>query len=83
MPTRQAQKLDIEKKMSAATFWDHQETAQAVIAELKALGAVLDPVESLTSQFDDAATMFEMAREEGDALLRLRDHDNSLCEACH
>lgn len=25
----------------------------------------------------------QVAREKGDALLRLRDHDNSLCEACH
>ncbi|MHB8766323.1 MAG: hypothetical protein ACYDA8_18550, partial [Deferrisomatales bacterium] len=24
-----------------------------------------------------------VARERGDALLRLRDHDNALCEACH
>ena len=53
--------------MSSPDFWDHQETAQAVIAELKALGTVLDPVASLTSQFDDAATMFEMARDEDDA----------------
>ncbi len=36
----------------------------------------------------DAASEEELdrdlvAREQGDALLRLRDHDNALCEACH
>ena len=25
----------------------------------------------------------QVAREEGDAMLRLRDYDNALCEACH
>jgi len=52
--------------MSAPDFWDNQESAQRTIAELKALGVVLDPVEGLTSRLDDAAMMLEMATEESD-----------------
>ena len=32
---------------------------------------------------EEALNLEQVAREKGDGLLRLRDHDNSLCEACH
>jgi len=52
--------------MSAAGFWDNQETAQKVIADLKALNSVLDPLEELSKGLEDAETMFELGRDEGD-----------------
>lgn len=52
--------------MSAPDFWDNQESAQATVGRLKGLGAIVNPLEELSSQLDDAATMFELACEEGD-----------------
>jgi len=52
--------------MSAPDFWDNQESAQATVARLKDLGAIVNPLEKLSSQLDDAGTMFGLACEEGD-----------------
>ena len=52
--------------MASPGFWDNQESAQKTIAQLKALNTVIEPVEELTGRLDDAGTLFEMAREEGD-----------------
>jgi len=53
--------------MAEAGFWDNQEKAQATIAELKALGALLKPMSEAISADDDLTALIEMA-----------DEDNSL-----
>jgi peptide chain release factor 2 len=63
--TKKSQAADIEEKMAAPGFWDNQEKAQATIAELKSLGAILKPLDEATRAADDLGVLVEMAREEG------------------
>ncbi len=46
--------------MAAADFWDHKDSAQAVIAEVTALRNVLDPFKQLVGQFEDLEVLAEM-----------------------
>ena len=50
--------------MAAPDFWNYQEKAQAVISELKALKAVLSPLDDIIRKYDDLAAMIEMAEED-------------------
>ncbi len=50
--------------MSAAGFWDNQEKAQATIVELKALNALLKPLDEAVSGGADLAALLEMAAED-------------------
>jgi peptide chain release factor 2 len=50
--------------MAQPGFWDKQEQAQATVAELKALGAVVKPLGELMTANDDLAVMLEMADED-------------------
>lgn len=50
--------------MQASGFWDNQEKAQQTIAELKALGSVVKPLEEALAATDDLMAMIEMARED-------------------
>ena len=52
--------------MSAPNFWDNQEAAQKVVAELKLLRAVIDPVTALSRQMEDLKTLHELAVEGSD-----------------
>ena len=53
--------------MGQPGFWDHQESAKGVVAEMKSIKAMLDPVEELLRGVDDVKAMFELAEEAGDA----------------
>jgi peptide chain release factor 2 len=56
--------------MGETSFWDHPESAQAVVAEMKGIKALLDPVEELLRGLDDVKAMYELAEEAGDAEAR-------------
>jgi peptide chain release factor 2 len=47
-------------------FWTNQDTAQAIVAELKAAKAVADPVQELLTEIEDLVGLFELASEEND-----------------
>ena len=49
--------------MEGPSFWNDQDKAKAVIAELKTLNGVLKPFEELTKQADDLAATIELAEE--------------------
>ena len=51
--------------MGATGFWDNNEAAQPVIAELKALKALVVPASALSRQLDDLQVLFELAVEAG------------------
>ena len=51
--------------MSAADFWKDQEAAQKVVAELKALKAVIQPISQLAGRIEDAGALCELAVEAG------------------
>ena len=50
--------------MAAPGFWDNQETAQQVVVELKALKAILGPMEEASSGAEDLTGLLEMAEED-------------------
>jgi peptide chain release factor 2 len=52
--------------MQQPGFWDHQETAQNVVQEMKALRAQVEPVQQLVARADDAAVLLELAAEQAD-----------------
>lgn len=52
--------------MSEPGFWDDQERAQAVVAEMKLLKAQISPIQEMRTDFEDACLAYELARESGD-----------------
>ncbi len=70
--------------MSTPGFWDNQERAQAVVGQLSALKAVVDPAEELQREIKDLAELYELASEENDAdeLAQLEEDAKSLEKRC-
>jgi peptide chain release factor 2 len=56
--------------MGQPGFWDNQEAAQGVVAELKTLKAIIDPVEAATRRAEDLAVLYELAESHDDATTR-------------
>ena len=52
--------------MAAPDFWNNQEMAREVVAELKGLKAVLKPLEEVLNGGDNLAALMEMAQEDDD-----------------
>jgi peptide chain release factor 2 len=50
--------------MGQPGFWDNQERAQATVAELKALSALIKPLTAMVGSCDDVAVMLEMGDED-------------------
>ena len=50
--------------MSAAGFWDHQESAQTAVASLKSLKAITTPLDELTGSVEDLSVLLEMCEED-------------------
>jgi len=67
LPAKIARRAELEEQMAQAGFWDNQEKARSIVNELKSLKAVIDPVQAVLRQADDAAAMYELAREAGDS----------------
>ena len=66
MPTKKNQLSQIEKQMQQPNFWDNQEKAAAVVAELKAVKAVIDPVEAVCAKAEELGVLQELAESEDD-----------------
>ncbi|GIP21740.1 peptide chain release factor 2 [Paenibacillus sp. J22TS3] len=60
---------NFEEKMAAPDFWDDNEAAQKVIADLNAIKSSVDQYEKLQSEHDDIVLMIELAEEENDESL--------------
>ncbi len=56
--------------MAKPGFWESGDAAQAVVAELKSLKAIVDPVEAVSLRVDDAVVLQELAEEEDDDSVR-------------
>ena len=50
--------------MAAAGFWDNSETAQATVARLKSINAIVKPLAELLAAGEDLAALIEMAQED-------------------
>lgn len=55
--------------MAAPDFWDDNEKAQTLIAEMNAVKSSVDQYVKLQQDYDDAVVMIELADEEGDESL--------------
>jgi len=53
-----------EEKMTMPDFWDDNDRAQGVIAELNAVKSIVEQYERLNNEQDDLQTMLELAEEE-------------------
>ena len=47
VPGKQQRRKELEAKMNADGFWNNQDAAKAVVAEMKQLKAAVEPVEEL------------------------------------
>jgi len=52
--------------MGQADFWDDQEKAQEVVAQLKSIKATIEPIDKVSQQLEDAKVLWEMAEEADD-----------------
>ena len=69
--------------MSAAGFWDHQESAQTAVASLKSLKAITTPLDELTGSVEDLSVLLEMCEvdpEMEDEVSSEIDRLQQLCE---
>ncbi|MGB0344744.1 MAG: peptide chain release factor 2 [Coraliomargarita sp.] len=57
---------ELEAKMAEATFWDDQESARKVIAEVNRLKSAVNPARAFNSEVDDLRSMLELVEETGD-----------------
>ncbi|MBI1372677.1 MAG: peptide chain release factor 2 [Phycisphaera sp.] len=58
---------ELEQQMGAPNFWNDQDAAQKVVAELKSNKALIDPVEAAVKASRDLNELYELASMEGDA----------------
>ena len=77
MGEKQARRDALDREMQSATFWNDQEKAKGVIAELKTLNSVLKPFEDVVRQADDLAASIELAEEDGGD-----DFDEEIRQGC-
>ncbi|WMT40655.1 peptide chain release factor 2 [Paenibacillus sp. D2_2] len=66
-----------EEKMAAPDFWDDNDKAQALIAEMNAVKSSVDQYNTLQQEYDDIEMMAELAEEENDESL-LSEISNSV-----
>jgi peptide chain release factor 2 len=52
--------------MGSEGFWDNPEAAKPIIAELKTLKGVVDPVEQMMRDLDDCKTLYDLGTEAAD-----------------
>ncbi len=65
--TKVERRGELEKLMESPEFWNDQDAAQAVVAELSGIKALLKPVDAAGAQVADAVTLWELAEEMDDA----------------
>ncbi|MEO0477081.1 MAG: PCRF domain-containing protein, partial [Planctomycetota bacterium] len=57
---------ELEAKMGEPGFWDNQDTANEIIAELKRIKARIEPVNEVAAKIEDAQVLWDMAQEMDD-----------------
>jgi peptide chain release factor 2 len=67
LPTKNARRKELEEKMGQEGFWNNQDNAKTVVAEVKSLKAAVEPIEAMLRGIDDVKALYELAEEAGDA----------------
>ncbi|MEK6247902.1 MAG: peptide chain release factor 2 [Planctomycetales bacterium] len=70
---KQEQVKTIEAQMAEPSFWDNQEKAQAVVAALKNITAIVKPLDELLASSEDLGALLEMAEEDDSIEQEVRD----------
>jgi peptide chain release factor 2 len=52
--------------MGEGSFWDNQDAAKSVVAEMKLLKAAIEPVEAMLRGVEDVRAMYQLGEEAGD-----------------
>jgi peptide chain release factor 2 len=65
--------------MGETGFWDHQETAQVLVSELKLVRSAIDPIEALLRGVEDVRALYELGAEVNDPDT-LNEADRTLAE---
>ena len=66
LDAKREQRAELETRMGAPDFWEHQERAQRVVVQLKILRAGIDPFDEFAARRDDADVLLDLADEEED-----------------
>ena len=67
MPALQKREDEVNDMMSAPGFWDNQEKARGIVAELKRIKSVTEAYQEMSAQLEDCEVMLQLAEEENDA----------------
>src|SRR5207237_3828134 len=67
VPGKLARRKQLEDKMGQGGFWDNQETAKPVIAEMKVIKAQVEPIQNILREIDDVRAMYELGEEAGES----------------
>jgi peptide chain release factor 2 len=65
--------------MGEPGFWDHQDTAKTIVAELKQIKAVMDPLDGMLKGIEDVRALYQLGEEVGDQET-LEETDRQLAE---
>lgn len=69
-----AEQKKLEEQLNAADFWDDQDNAKKVVAEMKRVKAQISPLTKVLADFEEATLAYEMSKdEEGEELLAEAD----------
>ena len=79
LANKDERRAELEQRMNDPEFWNDQDEAQKVIAELKQLKALVDPVQELEKETEDLKALFELAEEEDDEETR-QEVDQTLAD---
>ncbi|MBI2804785.1 MAG: peptide chain release factor 2 [Planctomycetes bacterium] len=84
LDNKRTQRDKLTEQMGAANFWDNQEKAQQVIAQLKPLNGIINPFETLEASVGDLQALCELCEEdasiEGDLQKELATLEKKLDE---
>jgi len=75
---KRAELSKLEARMSQQGFWDNPESAQGVVAKLRALKAVVEPAEELQREAEDLRELFELAIDSDEEELQQLENDLKL-----
>jgi peptide chain release factor 2 len=67
VPGKIAQRAQLEQRMGQSGFWDNQETAKGVVAQVKILKGQIEPVVAVLRGIDDVRALYQLAEEADDA----------------
>ncbi len=70
LPAKTNRLSELNNKMGQPGFWDNPGAARTLIAELKAVKGVVEPVQALGRRFDDAQALVELLDGADDAALK-------------